>query len=86
MLMIPHLLLFPCRDRHRRLWMVLDALTHRVHEHAASHSGGCKIEWVRCDPRRLLVETILQILRRCLLVIVHSILRTACLHIRLHNL
>jgi hypothetical protein len=66
--------------------MVLDALTDRVHEHAASHSGGSKVEWVRCDPRRLLVQTILQILRRCLFVIVDSILRTACLHIRLHYL
>lgn len=84
--MITHLLLFACRDRHRRLWMVLDALTHRVHEHAPSHSWGCKVKWIRCDPRRLLVQTILQILRRCLFVIIHSILGTACLHICLHNL
>jgi hypothetical protein len=86
MLMSTGLLLFASGYRHGRLWMILDALTHRVHQHAASHSWGRKVERISCYPRRLLVQTVLQVLWRGLFVVIHSILRAASLHIRFHYL
>ena len=80
------LLLFSSGDWHGWLRMILNTFAHRVHQHAASHSWCCKVKRIGCDSRRLLVQTILQILWRILLVLIHSILRTASLNIRLNNL
>lgn len=86
MLMSARLLLFPSGYRHGRLRMILDALTDRVHEHPPSDPWCSEVERISCDAWGLLVQTVLQVLRWSLFIVIHPILRTASLHIRLYYL
>ena len=86
MLMSTGLFLFASGYRHGRLWMILDALTDRVHEHPTSDPWCSEVERISCDAWGLLVQTVLQVLRWSLFIVIHPILRTTSLHIRLHYL